>query len=146
MALHRVVKWHRPDLKRFLVAGPIAIAACAPGSAIPPPARVVIPAFNLDSLARDSTGVIFSALVGTVQDSASGRALGGAQVLLHSAMGFETYYSYTDDFGGYVVKKVPPGAYNVLIRKEGYHPYSGAHSFRPSVVDTVRANLRSALF
>ena len=100
-----------------------------------------IPKYSLDSVTHDSSGIRFSALVGTVEDSVSGQPLGGAQVLLTSRTGQQHYFSYTDDEGGYVVQRIPPGFYDLIVRKVNYHPYAASYALRTASVDTLRVRI-----
>jgi carboxypeptidase family protein len=131
-----------PGLFRaFLLAGcTIGAAACASAHGVPS-VQAAIPKFSVDSLTHDSTGAILCALVGTVQDSASGLPVGDAIVSLTSIRG-QHYYSPTDQFGGFVVQRVPPGSYDLLVRKIAYQPYAAPHSMRAGVIDTLRLQIR----
>ena len=132
----------RHRLRSFFFAGCAAgAAACASARGVPLVQRAAIPKFSVDSVTHDSTGAILSALVGTVRDSASGLPLGHVIVLLTSARG-QHYYSPTDQFGGFVVQRVPPGSYDLLVRKIAYQPYAAPHSMRAGVVDTLRLQIR----
>lgn len=131
---------------RFVfVAGCIVAAACAGarGGSSPHPS---IPKYGLESVTRDSMGHSLSALAGTVADSVSGRPLGGALVLLTSRLSHQQHYSSTDELGGFIVQRVPPGSYDLLIRKVGYYPLAGVYTLRSGAVDTLRARLRAAPF
>jgi hypothetical protein len=100
-----------------------------------------IPKYSLDSIAHDSFGVSLSALVGTVEDSVSGRPLGGVQVLLTSRPGQQHYFSYTDEEGGFIVQRVPAGSYDLIVRKVNYRPYTTSHALRTGSVDTLRVRI-----
>ena len=126
------------------LAGCFALTACITTRGRSSASEPLIPHFDLESLTRDSTHLRRSALVGTVEDSSSGRPLGGAQVLLTSQPPGKNYYSYTDDFGGFAVKAVAPGSYDIMIRKVGYYPLTATHVFRLGFADTLRARLRGA--
>ncbi len=128
-------------LRSFFFAGCAAgAAACASVRGVPS-IQAAIPKFSVDSVTRDSTGAILSALVGTVQESASGLPVRHAIVLLTSSRG-QHYYSPTDQFGGFVVQRVPAGSYDLLVRKISYQPYTSPHSMRAGVVDTLRLEIR----
>ena len=141
---HYYLQIGRRQLRTVILAGCVAgTAACASTRGRPSDARPSIPKFRLESVTRDSAGASLSALVGTVEDSVSGWPLGDAQVLLTSRPGRQHYYSYTDQFGGFIVQRVPPGSYDLLIRKVAYRPYAAPHSMRAGVVDTLRARIRA---
>jgi len=132
----------RRQLRTVFLAGCVAgAAACASARGIPTVERPTIPKFTVGSVTRDSAGASLSALVGTVEDSVSGWPLGGAIVSLTARLGSQHYYSYTDQFGGFIVQRVPPGSYDLLIRKVAYRPYAAPHSMRAGVVDTLRSRI-----
>jgi hypothetical protein len=80
------------------------------------------------------------ALVGTVVDSASGRPIQGAIITLHQP-GTHDRGAFSDDRGGFVLGRVPPGHYQLLVRRIGYMPFLQARDARAGVVDTVVARL-----
>jgi hypothetical protein len=125
----------------FFAACAAGAAACASARGVPSAQRAAIPKFTVDSVTRDSTGAILSALVGTVQETASRLPVGNAIVLLTSSRG-QHYFSQTDQFGGFVVQRVPPGSYDLLVRRISYQPYAAPHSMRAGVVDTLRLQIR----
>jgi len=103
-----------------------------------PPA--IIPQYNVDSVTHDSASNRMYALVGTAVDSASGRPIQGAIISL-GPLPSPAGHAYSDDRGGFVVGRVVPGHYQLLVRRIGYMPYSQSCDARPGVVDTVRARL-----
>ena len=103
-----------------------------------PPA--VIPQYNVDSVTRDSASNRMYALVGTVVDSASGRPVQGAIISLGPLQKL-VRWAYSDDRGGFVLGRVPPGRYQLLVRRIGFMPFSQARDARAGVVDTVVAKL-----
>jgi Carboxypeptidase regulatory-like domain len=103
-----------------------------------PPA--LIPQYNVDSVTHDSASNRMYALVGTVVDSASGRPIQGAVISL-GPLQKPARWAYSDDRGGFVLGRVPPGHYQLLVRRIGYMPFSQARDARAGVVDTVRARL-----
>jgi len=103
-----------------------------------PPA--VIPQYNVDSVTRDSASNRLYALVGTVVDSASGRPIPAAVITLRRPQTPDRA-AYSDDRGGFVLGRVVPGHYQLLIRRIGYMPNSQARDALAGVVDTVRARL-----
>jgi len=103
-----------------------------------PPA--VIPQYNVDSVTHDSASNQMYALVGTVVDSASGQPIQGAIISL-GPLPNPAGRAYSDDRGGFVVGRVPPGHYQLLVRRIGYMPFVQTRDARAGVVDTVRARL-----
>jgi hypothetical protein len=103
-----------------------------------PPA--VIPQYNVDSVTRDSAPNRMYALVGTVVDSASGRPIQGA-ILTLGPLQKPARWASSDDRGGFVLGRVPPGHYQLLVRRIGFMPFSQARDARAGVVDTVIAKL-----
>lgn len=133
---------HHHSLRSFFFASCAAAAvACASAGGVPSSQRAAIPKFSVASVTSDSTGAILSALVGTVQETASGLPVGNAIVLLTSSRG-QRYFSQTDQLGGFVVQRVPPGSYDLLVRRISYQPYAAPHSMRAGVVDTLRLQIR----
>jgi hypothetical protein len=136
-----VLEFRRQLLAFLLACCAAGAAACASARGVHPVRGATIPRFSVESVTRDSAGTTLSALVGTVQDSASGLPLAQAVVSLTSPVG-QHYYSSTDQFGGFVVERVPPGSYDLLVRKIAYQPYAAPHSMRAGVVDTLRLQIR----
>jgi hypothetical protein len=120
------------------VAGTAACASAPGGTREPSPA---IPTFSVDSVIRDSAGTKLSAVVGTVEDSASGQPLAGVQVRLTSRVTSRQYYYFSDERGGFVAQGLPPAVYDVLIRYVAYRPYVAPISLSLGVVDTLRVRL-----
>ena len=100
----------------------------------------VVPRYNIDSVSHDSASNQMYALVGTVVDSASGRPIQGAIITL-GPLPKPARGTYSDDRGGFVLGRVPPGHYQLLVRRIGYMPFSQARDARAGVVDTVIAKL-----
>jgi hypothetical protein len=126
------------------LGGCLAIAtACTSARLTPTPESATIPTFRVESAIHDSAGHSLSALVGTVEDSASGQSVAAALVLLASRDGTRHYYVYSDRSGGFVVERVQPGSYNLSIRKVAYHPYEVLRDLRADAVDTLRVRLRA---
>ncbi|HMJ18048.1 MAG TPA: carboxypeptidase-like regulatory domain-containing protein [Gemmatimonadaceae bacterium] len=111
------------------------------------PWQVAIPQYNVDSVTRDSASVGAGALVGTVVDSISGKPLESAQILLRVPGGGRTFRAITDSRGGFVLGRVPPGHYHLVVRLIGYEAVTGVNDARAGVVDTLRARMsRSILY
>lgn len=100
----------------------------------------VIPQYNLDSVTRDSASNRMYALVGIVVDSASGRPIQGASITV-GPLQKPVRGAYSDDRGGFVLGRVPPGHYQLQFRRLGYMRFSQARDARPGVVDTVIVRL-----
>jgi hypothetical protein len=117
-------------------------------------ARERIPEHSVDSLTTSATGERFFALVGTVVDSASGRPLEAATVLLKSdhidqpthgrdgPWSDPDYWVPTDRHGGFLLGHVRPGRYHLLVRRVGYYAYKADTEARAGVVDTLRVRLQ----
>jgi len=111
------------------------------------PWQVAIPQYNVDSVTRDSASIGAGALVGTVVDSISGKPLESAQILLRVPGGGRTFRAITDSRGGFVLGRVPPGHYHLVVRLIGYEAVTGVNDARAGVVDTLRARMsRSILY
>ena len=108
------------------------------------PWQVAIPQYNVDSVIRDSASISAYALVGTVVDSISGRPLESAQVLLRVPGGGRTFRAITDNRGGFVLGRVPPGHYHLIVRLISYEALTGVQDALPGVVDTLRARMSRA--
>ena len=113
-----------------------AIGGCATSRARSSPI-LGVPAFPQDSVTRDSTGRRLGALAGVVLDSASGLGVEGAQVSLRSPTLSYPRFAYTNQRGGFVIGKLEPGRYELLVRRLGYLPFRGPRDLRAGVVDTV---------
>lgn len=136
-----LLRFAGPLLRSLSVLVYFASVACASVNKVDLP-WPTIPDYDPKSATLDTAGVRVSALVGTVEDSVSGRPLGGAQALLTQIEGNRQYYSYTDESGGFVVARVIPGSYTLQVRNVGYSPYISRYLFRVGTVDTLRARLR----
>jgi len=103
-----------------------------------PPA--VIPQYNVDSVTHDAASNQTYAVVGTVVDPASGRPVQGAIISVGPRQKL-VRWTYSDDRGGFVLGRVPPGHYEMLVRRIGFKQFSQALDARARVVDTVRVRL-----
>jgi len=125
----------------------IAFGACAPaGPSKPSPDSNFgsgrIPPFNADSVTRDSASNRVYALVGTVVDSAHGRPIDVARVILQQLPYGPVRYAITDSLGGFVLGRVAPGHYELMIRRIGYWAIRGTREARAGRVDTLRVRMR----
>jgi len=122
--------------------------ACAKSSGtkfLAVPWQVAIPQYNVDSVTRDTTSVGAYALVGTVVDSISGKPLESAQILLRVPGGGRSFRAITDSRGGFVLGRVPPGHYHLIVRLIAYEALTGVQDARAGVVDTLRARMSRSI-
>jgi hypothetical protein len=103
-----------------------------------------IPVFSQDSVTSDSTGRRLGALAGVVLDSSSGSGIAGAQVVVRSSTVSNPHFAYTDKRGGFVIGKLEPGRYDVLVRRLGFLPFAGGRSVRAGVVDTLNVRIAAS--
>jgi len=98
---------------------------------------------SLKSLHDSLTGDFgqFSAFVGTVKDSASGRPIWSARVSALAHLNGPQYTTMTDLQGNFVIGSLEPDRYLVTVNKVGYRIRPFLRYARPGVVDTVRALL-----
>jgi hypothetical protein len=131
-----------PDFVRevFLFAG---VAACATTGKPNLPHEDAIPRFNRDSLTTALTGQRLYALVGAVVDSASGRPLRRAIVTAALDTIEKPAFTLTDDSGGFVIGRLRPGHYRILVRQVGYTPFNSRRDGIAGKIDTVRVRLQS---
>lgn len=129
---------NRATLRVFLLVG---VAACATAGKTNPPDYSAIPKFNRDSLTTDLTGQRVYALVGSVVDSASGRALQAATVTAFLDTAGKPVVAYTDDSGGFVLGRLQPGPYRIVFRRIGYMPIVSHRQGGAAKIDTLRVRL-----
>lgn len=103
-----------------------------------------IPAYNPDSATHDSNAGALHALVGTVVDEDSGQPLAASEVIIRRASDGKIISIMTDMRGGFVVPRIPPGQYGLIVRRVGYEPLADIRAGEPGVVDTVRLKLSEA--
>ncbi len=116
------------------------VVACAGNTH---PETVVLPGYDGQAVTEAGT----AALVGTVVDSASGIPIESAQVLLSSVITSRPHYVFTDARGGFVLGRLEPGMYTLLIRKVGFYAFrANPHSTSAGKVDTLRVRLRADTF
>jgi hypothetical protein len=131
-------RWH----SRFGRLLPLVVAcACATSTPRGRDAVSPIPLFSQDSVTQDSTGKRVAALAGVVFDSASGSPLEAAQVLLRSSTMLKPHFTFTDQRGGFIIGRVEPGSYQLIIRRLGYAAHVEQRTLRASVVDTLHVKL-----
>ncbi|HJP59704.1 MAG TPA: carboxypeptidase-like regulatory domain-containing protein, partial [Gemmatimonadaceae bacterium] len=93
--------------------------------------------FSQESVTHDSSGRKLGALAGVVLDSASGSGIPAAQVRLRTSNPPETRYAITSDRGGFIIDRLEPGHYDVLVRRLGFMPFVSHRDVRAGVVDTI---------
>ena len=103
-----------------------------------------IPVFSQDSVSRDSTGRKLAAFAGVVLDSTSGSGVEGAQVILKSPTVPNPRFAYTDKRSGFVIGKLEPGTYDILVRRIGFLPFVGRRHLRAGVVDTLTIRITAS--
>ena len=96
-----------------------------------------IPPYNADSATHDANSVAMNALVGTVVNSDSGQPLGTSEIVIRRRDG-KIISIMTDMRGGFVVPRIPPGEYGLIVRRVGYEPIADIRVAQAGVVDTLR--------
>jgi hypothetical protein len=102
-----------------------------------------IPPYNVDSATHDEHSAAMNALVGTVVNSDSGQPLGASEILIRRGDG-KIVSIMTDMRGGFVVPRIPPGDYAMIVRRVGYESIVDIRSAQAGVVDTLRLKLTEA--
>jgi len=102
-----------------------------------------IPPYNPDSATHDEHSMAMNALVGTVVNADSGQPLGASEILIRRGDG-KIISIMTDMRGGFVVPRIPPGDYAMIVRRVGYEPIVDIRSAQAGVVDTLRLKLSEA--
>ena len=100
-----------------------------------------IPPYNADSATHDEHAQAVNALVGTVVNSDTGQPLGASEILIRRGGDGKIISIMTDMRGGFVVPRIPPGDYGLIVRRVGYEPITDIRSAQPGVVDTLRLKL-----
>jgi Carboxypeptidase regulatory-like domain len=81
------------------------------------------------------------ALVGTVVDFESGQPLGSSEIIVRRASDGKIVSALTDARGGFVMPRIPPGQYGLIVRRLGYTSLSDLRTAEPGVVDTLRLKM-----
>lgn len=100
-----------------------------------------IPPYNVDSATHDENAVAMNALVGTVVNSDTGQPLGASEILIRRPSDGKVISIMTDMRGGFVVPRIPPGDYGLIVRRVGYEPIADVRSAQAGTVDTLRLKL-----
>ena len=100
-----------------------------------------IPPYNVDSATHDENSAAMNALVGTVVNSDTGQPLGASEIVIRRASDGKIISIMTDMRGGFVVPRIPPGDYGLIVRRVGYEPIADVRSAQAGVVDTLRLKL-----
>lgn len=103
-----------------------------------------IPRYNADSATHDEHSVAMHALVGTVVNSDSGQPLDATEILIQRPGDGKIISIMTDLRGGFVVPRIPPGDYALIVRRVGYESVADIRSAHAGVVDTLRLRLTEA--
>lgn len=130
----------RRATESIVLLGSLGILSCASIRGTPHAAIAEIPRYDVDSVLRSPKGEL-SAMVGTISDSASGRPLGGAILVLTSGGAVGPYHVTANEKGGFVLGGIQVGQYKILVRRVGYGPYKALHDARRGVVDTLHVRL-----
>lgn len=142
-------------MQRRVIAVLLALAGTACAKHLPEPivagtnepamgyVRVVaaIPRFDADWATRDANATPVYALVGVVVDSDSGQPLGSSQILIRRAGDGQIMRTLTDPRGGFVLPRIPPGQYGLIVRRLGYISIIDLRTAMPGVVDTLRLKM-----
>lgn len=103
-----------------------------------------IPPYNADSATHDAHWAAMHALVGTVVNSDSGQPLAATEIVIQRPGDGEIISIMTDVRGGFVVPRIPPGDYAMIVRRVGYESIADIRSAQAGVVDTLRLRLTEA--
>ncbi|HJP59560.1 MAG TPA: carboxypeptidase-like regulatory domain-containing protein [Gemmatimonadaceae bacterium] len=128
----------------------LAATGCAthtPPQVASPPMGIMhvvaaIPVFDAGSATRDSTTpAIMYALVGTVVDADSGQPLVSSEILVRRASDGKIMQALTNSRGGFIMPRIPPGQYGLIVRRIGYVPLTDLRDGQAGVVDTLRLKM-----
>jgi hypothetical protein len=110
-----------------------------------PPGAPGIPSFQSEVITGRDSGELLAALVGTVVDSVTGRALEGASVVVRPRGTSDNRIgSFVDSHGGFVIRRVKPGPYQMLVRRIGFDAFTQDWDATQGKIDTARFRLRQA--
>ena len=100
-----------------------------------------IPAYDPILVTRDETLGPMYALVGTVVDSDSGQPLSSSEIFIRRASDGKIVTVLTDSRGGFIVSRIPPGQYGMIVRRLGYISVTDLRSATAGIVDTLRLKM-----
>jgi hypothetical protein len=85
------------------------------------PGAIAIPSFRSDTMTTGAGGERLAALVGTVVDSVTGLPLESGSVLVQPREPSDNRFgAYVDAHGGFVIGRIKPGAYRIVVRRIGW--------------------------
>ena len=100
-----------------------------------------IPVFDAGSATRDSSSAVMFALVGTVVDADSGQPLVSSEILVRRASDGKIMQTMTNSRGGFIMPRIPPGQYGLIVRRIGYVPLTDLRDASAGLVDTLRLKM-----
>jgi hypothetical protein len=103
-----------------------------------------LPAFDAYSATHDSTLASVFALVGTVADLESGQPLHYSEIIIRRASDGKIVSTLTDARGGFILARIPPGQYGLIVRRVGYVPLTDLRTADPGMIDTLRLKMSQA--
>ena len=100
-----------------------------------------IPAFDAESAMRDANSAPMFALTGTVVDLESGQPLVSSEIIVRRPSDGKIVSTLTDGRGGFMVPRIPPGQYGLIVRRVGYEPMADLRDARAGAIDTLRLKM-----
>lgn len=100
-----------------------------------------IPVFDAESATRDATSAPMFALTGTVVDLESGQPLGSTEIIVRRSSDGKIVSTLTDGRGGFIVPRIPPGTFGLIVRRVGYEPMADLRDARAGAIDTLRLKM-----
>ena len=130
------------------VTGCAARTGVAPSVSTPGPQGLglvhvvaAIPAFDAESAMRDANSAPMFALTGTVVDLESGQPLASSEIIVRRASDGKIVSTLTDGRGGFMVPRIPPGLYGLIVRRVGYESVADLRDARAGAIDTLRLKM-----
>jgi hypothetical protein len=81
------------------------------------------------------------ALTGTVVDLESGQPLASSEIIVRRASDGKIVSTLSDARGGFIVPRIPPGPFGLIVRRVGYEPVADLRDARPGAIDTLRLKM-----